>query len=202
MPFTKWIPILAICISSTLIIGCSNTEQIDTKSIVQKKIQFIETPKKDEMAKIIALAKEKIKVYNPKRQNYVCIIDFSKPLNSKRLYVVDTKKDTIVLHEKVAHAYRSRLVFASKFSNQPESRLSCKGGFITDDLPYTGRFGYSLRIDGKDKNINDNAKRRAIILHSMKKIIGFWTWGCFGTEDAVNTTLINLLKGGHLIYVF
>jgi hypothetical protein len=36
----------------------------------------------------------------------------------------------------------------------------------------------------------------------MKKIIGFWTWGCFGTEDTVNTTLINLLKGGHLIYVF
>lgn len=198
----KWITLLAIIASTFSIIGCSDNERIGNKGIVKKKIDFVESTNIDEMAKVITLAKEKIKVYKPKQQNYVCIIDFSKSLNSKRLYVVDIKKNTVILHERVAHAYNSGLVFASKFSNQPESRLSCKGGFITDESPYTGRFGYALRIDGKDKNINDNAKKRAIILHSMKKIIGFWTWGCFGTEDKVNTTLINLLKGGHLIYVF
>ena len=38
------------------------------------------------------------------------------------------------------------------------------GLFVTDDT-YVGKNGYSLRLDGLDRGVNDRARERAIVMH-------------------------------------
>ncbi len=53
---------------------------------------------------------------------------------------------------------------ATMFSNEPETHRTSLGLFVTDDT-YVGKNGYSLRLDGLDKGINDKARERAIVMH-------------------------------------
>ena len=36
--------------------------------------------------------------------------------------------------------------------------------FVTEDT-YVGKNGYSLRLDGLDRGVNDRARERAIVMH-------------------------------------
>jgi hypothetical protein len=56
-------------------------------------------------------------------------------------------------------------------------------------------------VDGLDKGINNNAKSRAIIVHSTKKMKTIWSNGCFATSEDVNKKIIDLTKNGCLICV-
>src|SRR5690606_40188967 len=57
-----------------------------------------------------------------------------------------------------------RSEYAKKFSNIPESFQSSLGFYATAE-PYYGKHGYSLRLDGLEKGINDKARERAIVIH-------------------------------------
>ena len=86
----------------------------------------------------------------------------------------------------VAHGKNSGDKYASEFSNQNGSLKSCIGFFITAET-YIGKHGYSLRIDGLEKNINNNARAREIVIHGasyasevfIKKYSRLGrSWGC------------------------
>ena len=150
---------------------------------------------------IIQIAKRVETQYNVKNKRYVVIIDFRKSIYEKRLYVVDVKNSEIVLESIVSHALNSGKEYATSFSNQINSKKSCLGAFETQST-YYGYYGYSLRIRGLDKKINDNCEKRSIIVHSTKKMSTLWSWGCFSVPDGINEKLINLIKNGCLIYAF
>ena len=38
-------------------------------------------------------------------------------------------------------------------------------GFFLTAETYSGKHGYSLRLDGLEKNFNDNARSREIVIH-------------------------------------
>jgi hypothetical protein len=148
----------------------------------------------------LELASELANKYKVLNQRYVTIIDYSKPITAQRLFIVDTKSKQVVFRSKVSHAYNSGLLYATEFSNVPGSEKSSLGAYVTGGTKY-GRFGYSMYLNGLDSGVNSNAYLRAIIFHSSKKMKTIWSAGCFATDEATNKKIIDLIKGGSLVYV-
>ena len=119
------------------------------------------------------------------------IVDFSKPSQTKRLTIIDPDDGRAVFNGRVAHGKNSGLVYASDLSNKVNSLKSSAGLFKVEDL-YNGRHGPSYRLEGLDPQLNDNARKRGIIIHagdyvSLKSILLNWrekfrlgrSHGCF-----------------------
>lgn len=138
--------------------------------------------------------------YHPTNKKYVVMVDYSKSINSERLYVIDMVKSSIIIKSTVSHARNSGYDVPYAFSNELNSKKSSLGVYITKGT-YYGGFGYSLVLNGLDAT-NSNAKRRYIIFHSNKTMRTKWSWGCFATPDSINKRLIDLIKGGCLVYVY
>lgn len=146
------------------------------------------------------IAEFRMKKYNPKRKDYVVIIDYRKNLFSERLYILDMRIKKIILSTKVSHAWNSGVFYPNSYSNVSGTNKSSKGNFITRGTKF-GSFGYSMIIDGLDKGINTNAKSRAIIFHPDTKMKTKWSNGCFATSESVNKKIIDLTKNGVLVCV-
>jgi hypothetical protein len=147
---------------------------------------------------ILTIAKKEYQANksNLRNKRYITVIDYGKSILQTRLWVYDTKTDEVVISSRVSHAWNSGVLYASDFSNVNGSEKSSTGTYITGDS-YNGRFGYSMRLSGITKGINDNAMSRAIVFHQGLT----YTLGCFATPDDTNKKLIDLIKGGSLVYV-
>lgn len=97
-------------------------------------------------------------------KGFITIIDFSKPSTEKRLFVIDTHNGTLLFKTLVAHGRNSGAVFANQFSNAASSFASSLGFYTTADV-YTGKHGVSLKLNGCEKGFNDNAYKRAVVMH-------------------------------------
>ena len=138
------------------------------------------------------------------------IIDYSKPSNEKRLFIIDVENHKLLYNTLVAHGKKSGYVNAIKFSNKYGSHKSCLGFFRTG-ISYYGKRGYSLELNGLEKGINDNAKSRGIVIHGARYVderiangngvIGR-SWGCPAVSKKLSKQIINLLKGGTLLYIY
>jgi len=138
------------------------------------------------------------------------IIDFSLPSTKRRLWIIDLNEKAILLNSVVAHGRNSGELMASKFSNRPESFQSSLGFYKTGET-YIGKHGYSLRLDGLEKGVNDQARNRAIVIHgadyaseAFAKINGRLgrSLGCPALPTELSTKAINLIKEGSLLFVF
>ena len=132
---------------------------------------------------------------NPK---YSIVVDYDRPAFAHRLWLIEARSGKILLRSRVSHALLSGPIHAARFSNQPNSHLSCRGAFVTRN-GYHGRFGYAMRVEGLEPGINDNARARAIVFHTHP--ILFWSGGCFVTPPAINDRLIDLTQDGTFLYV-
>ncbi len=141
---------------------------------------------------------------------YLTIIDYSKPSNVKRMYLIDMRTGRV---EKflVSHGKKSGWAYATAFSNRPESFRSCRGFFVTGQK-YSGKHGTALQLYGLEKGVNDNALRRGIVMHgadyvSMRSVmlnggrLGR-SLGCPAIPAEVAESVINRIKGGSLIYIY
>ncbi len=99
-----------------------------------------------------------------KNTKVLSLIDYSKSANNKRFYVIDVAQEKILFKTYVAHGKGSGLVYPKSFSNKNQSHKSSLGFFVTGQT-YYGKQGYSLRLIGLEKNINNNALKRAIVIH-------------------------------------
>lgn len=106
--------------------------------------------------------------YNTKarKKQLLTIIDYSKPSTEKRFFVIDLKRNKLLYHTYVTHGVNSGGVVAKHFSNIVNSRQTSLGTFLTDTT-YFGGNGYSLRLDGLTKGLNDNARRRYIVFTAL-----------------------------------
>jgi hypothetical protein len=140
----------------------------------------------------------------------ITIVDFSKPSNQERLFVIDMNQQKILYSSLVAHGRNSGLVYAKSFSNQPETYKSSLGFYRTLNT-YQGENGFSLRLEGLEKNINDKAYERAIVMHGAdyvsKKLanergyIGR-SYGCPAIPHNVASKIINTIKNGSLLFIY
>ena len=70
------------------------------------------------------------------------VIDYSKPSNERRLWVIDVKNTKVLFNTWVAHGKNSGGVNATTFSNDPRSLKSSLGVFVTLLNTYSGSHGY------------------------------------------------------------
>jgi hypothetical protein len=101
-------------------------------------------------------------------------------------------------------------LLAEKFSNRPESYQSSLGFFQTGEA-YQGKHGYSLRLDGLEAGINDQARARAIVIHGAdyaKETVAATagrlgrSLGCPAVPPDLSTSLIKLIKEGSLLFIY
>lgn len=140
----------------------------------------------------------------------ISIVDFSQPSNKKRLYIIDLKQYKVLFNTWVAHGRNSGRERAQVLSNQPSSFKSSPGFYITRDT-YQGGNGYSLRLEGVEKGINDNAIRRAIVLHgawyvdpSLVNTQGYIgrSEGCPAVPENLSRPIINTIKEGSCLFIY
>ncbi len=140
----------------------------------------------------------------------LAVIDYSRPSLLPRLWVFDLAAGKLLYEEVVAHGQGSGDNLATRFSNRDGSHQSSLGLFVTADT-YTGKNGYSLRMQGLEPGVNDAAMARAIVMHgapyvdaNQGKRMGRLgrSWGCPAVRNAVAKPMIDLLKGGQFVFSY
>ncbi len=145
-----------------------------------------------------------------KRRNVLTLIDFSKPSTEKRLFVFDMERKLLLHSSVVAHGRNSGGNYATSFSNKAGSYKSSLGFYLTGNT-YQGKNGYSMLLDGLEKGINDKARERAVVMHGAAYAnpdvaastgrLGR-SFGCPALPQAVNSTIINAIKGGSVLFIY
>ena len=145
-----------------------------------------------------------------KNPGVLIIIDYSKPSNEERFYVLDLNKKKLVYSTRVAHSKNSGLEIPLEFSDDPNSYQSSLGFFVTLG-EYNGAYGYSLRLKGLEENINANAEDRAIVIHGgdivedeyIKKF-GFAgrSLGCPVLPHSLTREIIDFIKHGRVLFIY
>ena len=145
-----------------------------------------------------------------KNPGVLIIIDYSKPSNEERFYVLDLNKKKLVYSTRVAHSKNSGLEIPLQFSDDPNSYQSSLGFFVTLG-EYNGAYGYSLRLKGLEENINANAEDRAIVIHGgdivedeyIKKF-GFAgrSLGCPVLPHSLTREIIDFIKHGRILFIY
>jgi len=149
------------------------------------------------------------------RRPVLTIIDYELPSFQQRLWVIDMKVGRVLYQEWVAHGMgRPRgsggtMEEALTFSNEKGTLKSSLGLFITAET-YFGRHGYSLKLDGLEEGVNDNARERLIVLHGAQyvsedradgRLIGR-SWGCPAVRPGISKILIDAIKEGSVLWIY
>jgi hypothetical protein len=145
-----------------------------------------------------------------RKDNLLSILDFTLPSGKKRLFVIDIETGELVFNTYAAHGRNSGTSIATKFSNKVNSYQSSLGFYITGDT-YNGKHGTSLRLEGEEKGINDNALARGIVMHCAsyvdESIIasqGFIgrSQGCPALPGNVYKDVIDKIKNGSCLFLY
>ena len=144
------------------------------------------------------------------KKDILTLIDFSLSSNEKRLWVIDLSTNTILFNSLVAHGRNTGDEFAKNFSNSPKSLKSSLGFYSTGEI-YNGKHGKSLKLDGLEKSINDNARNRGIVIHSADYVSDFFikahnrlgrSQGCPALPAEFTEKIINTIKGKSCLYIY
>lgn len=138
------------------------------------------------------------------------VIDYSKPSNQRRMWVIDLKNTKVLMNTWVAHGKNSGELNATSFSNASHSLKSSLGVFVTTDS-YSGGHGYSLRVQGLERGINDNAYNRTVVFHSAAYAGGDVaksrgrlgrSWGCMAVGQNVIKPLVDTIKHNTVVVAY
>jgi len=147
---------------------------------------------------------------SPKKKNIITIIDFSKPSTEERFHVIDIQNKKLLFNCLTSHAQNTGNNYAKNFSNTEGSKKTSIGFFMTAET-YSGKHGYSLKLDGLEKGINDNARKRAIVIHAANYVSYEFikehgrlgrSWGCPALPDEISKEVIDTIKDGSVLFIF
>jgi hypothetical protein len=173
--------------------------QLDTLSLSRKAFNFAIRG----FAKLRAMGQ----IQN---DNVISIIDFSLPSNKKRLFVIDMISGKLLFNTFVSHGRGSGKAMATRFSNRPGSYMSSLGFYVTGGT-YFGEHGYSLRLQGIEKGINDKALARGIVMHSaayvdedyiQQKGYSGRSEGCPAIPEEFQQPVIETIKDGSCLLIY
>jgi hypothetical protein len=144
------------------------------------------------------------------RDGILTVIDFNRPSVDERLFVIDVNQGKLLYSALVAHGSGSGQNYAQSFSNVPGSRQSSLGFYTTGDT-YDGKNGYSLRLQGLERGINDNAESRSIVIHGANYVSYDFikkhgrlgrSEGCPALSFDSFQQVIDLIKGGSCLFIY
>jgi hypothetical protein len=138
------------------------------------------------------------------------IIDYSLPSDSHRFFIIDVSKSSILYKSLVAHGRNSGANYAVSFSNRKGSHKSSIGFFVTGET-YCGKHGLSLRLNGLEGNINDNAMDRAIVIHAASYVNEEFikkygrlgrSYGCPALPKENYENIVNTIKDKTCVFIY
>lgn len=144
------------------------------------------------------------------QDNVLTIIDFTLSSKQKRMFIIDLISGKLLFQTYVAHGLNSGKEYANRFSNIPSSLQSSLGFFETTQT-YIGKHGYSLQLNGLEKGLNDNADKRAIVVHGAPYVSegfirqqGFLgrSWGCPAIPEKYAKSIIDQIKEGSCLFIY
>lgn len=144
------------------------------------------------------------------QKQILTVIDYSKPSAERRLWVFDMKRDSVLYNTWVSHGKNSGYATSTSFSNRVSSLKSSLGVFVTKQT-YVGKVGYAVRLDGLEPGVNDNAYRRATVIHGASYVNGEMarrlgrvgrSWGCPAVSSSLSRPLINTIKNDTLVFAY
>jgi hypothetical protein len=147
---------------------------------------------------------------NKRKKNIITIIDFSRPSTDRRCFIIDMDNRKILYNCFVAHGKNSGDNYARSFSNKPESLKSSLGFYLTAET-YSGKHGYSLRLDGLEKSFNDNARPREIVIHGADYVCQEFidkygrlgrSWGCPALPVEISREVIDKISHGSCLFIY
>ena len=150
------------------------------------------------------------RVENIRKKNIITIIDYSKPSTATRFFVIDLVRKLVVFKCFVAHGKNSGDNYAKSFSNDSKSLKSSLGFYLTGET-YSGKHGYSLKLDGIEKGINNNARVREIVIHGADYVSQEFidkyhrlgrSWGCPALPVGLSKEIIDAISGGSCLFIY
>lgn len=139
----------------------------------------------------------------------LAIIDFSRASLRKRLWLIHGDTGAVE-RMRVTHGKGSGTLWATTFSNTPDSNQSSLGLFRGAEI-YIGSHGRSLRLDGLEPGVNDLARDRAIVIHGadyatlryglLHGRLGL-SWGCPAVAPGLVDHLIDTIAEGGALYAW
>lgn len=137
------------------------------------------------------------------------LVDFTLSSNVKRLWVIDLSTNTVLFNSLVAHGRNTGNEFAKSFSNSAESYKSSLGFYATGEV-YTGKHGKSLKLDGLEPGVNNNARNRAVVMHGADYVSESFiknnhrlgrSLGCPAIPVELTDAIIDTIKGKSCLYI-
>ena len=158
----------------------------------------------------LAYAFNGLRQFDGVKPDRLIIIDFSLPSTQERFFVVNPQNGTILYKKFVAHGQNSGKLFAQQFSNKKGSHMSSLGFYKTAET-YTGKHGYSLRLDGLQKGLNHAARSRAVVIHQADYVSRTFmqqngylgrSWGCPALPREDYNQIIAEIENGTLMLIY
>ena len=202
-------------ISSLAVVAClsaaaSDEVRVEPQTILDRTINL-----RPEVLDLALEAYEQAVAGGHVRRPILTIIDYELPSYQQRLWVIDMETGRLLHQEWVAHGMGKprgsggTMEEALSFSNDKGTLKSSLGLFMTAET-YYGRHGYSLKLDGLEEGVNDNARERLIVLHSAHyvsegraddRLIGR-SWGCPAVRPGIGKILIDAIKDGSVLWIY
>ena len=144
------------------------------------------------------------------KKDVVTLIDFRQSSNNRRLWVIDLNENKVLYNTVVSHGKNTGEEYAKNFSNIPHTNKSSLGFYITGET-YYGKHGLSLRLDGQETGFNDNARKRAIVMHGaayatrdFAKVHGRLgrSFGCPAIPMKFHKEIIKSLANKTLLFIY
>ena len=144
------------------------------------------------------------------QKDILTLIDFSLSSSMKRLWVIDLSTNSILFQSLVAHGRNTGEEFASAFSNINSSYKSSLGFYATGEI-YQGKHGASLRLDGLEEGVNDNARQRAVVMHGADYVSESFirnnrrlgrSLGCPAIPVELTDDIIHTIKNKSCLFIY
>jgi len=141
----------------------------------------------------------------------VFLVDFSRPSPLPRGWLLDPTTRAVLEVMHVAHGKESGWDRVEKVSNVEGSNQSSIGAMRGAEL-YVGKHGRTLRLEGLDPGVNDDALARAIVLHGADYVSWQSVWdnggrlgrslGCPAVPLDQVERVITALEEGGVVYTY